>query len=291
MNRVLVAGANGQLARALMVAAPQGAECLAIARSELDITDYTAVEAAIARLRPDALFNGAAYNLVDDAEIHGARDALEINALGVACLSRACRAADIPLVHFSTDFVFDGNKRTPYLEDDATRPLSVYGASKLAGENIALAASPRNLAIRVCRLFGPAAADGAGSSRKPSGNFPLLMMRLGCERESVRVVNDQVGTPTYTSDLAPCVWKLVERSEGGLFQLSNAGEVSFADYARSIFRLAGIQCEVIGVSSEEYGAPARRPKYSTMSNDKAHAAGVRPLRHWHDALAEFIQQL
>lgn len=291
MKRVLITGANGQLARALMLAAPSGMECIGLTRSDLDITDGTAVDAAIARLRPDGVFNGAAYNLVDKAEVEGARDALEINALGVACLSQGCREAEIPLVHFSTDFVFDGDKRTPYCEDDAARPLSVYGASKLAGENIALAASPRNFAIRVCRLFGPPTAEDAGSSRKPSGNFSLLMLRLGQERGSVRVVNDQVGTPSYTPDMAAAIWKLLERTEGGLFHLSNEGEVSFADYARAIFRLADIRCEVIGVSSKEYGSPAPRPKYSTLSNEKAHATGVTPLRHWHDALAEFIAKV
>jgi dTDP-4-dehydrorhamnose reductase len=291
MNRVLVTGANGQLARALMAAAPSGTECIGVTRGDLDITDEGAVAATIERLHPDAVMNGAAYNLVDKAESEGMRDALEINALGVACLGKSCRDAGIPLVHFSTDFVFDGEKRTPYTEGDATRPLSVYGASKLAGENVALAANPRNFAIRVCRLFGPSTADGAGSSKKPSGNFPLLMLRLGQERESVRVVNDQVGTPSYTPDLAPAVWQLLKGAEGGLFQLSNAGEVSFAEYARTIFRLANIECEVIGLSSEEYGAPARRPKYSTLSNEKAHAAGVTSLRHWHDALAEFIRQV
>jgi dTDP-4-dehydrorhamnose reductase len=291
MKRVLVTGANGQLARALIAAAPSDTECIGLTRADLDITDEAATDAAIARLRPGGVFNGAAYNLVDKAETEGARDALEINALGVACLSQACRKADIPLVHFSTDFVFDGEKRTPYTEDDAARPLSVYGASKLAGENIALAASPRNFAIRVCRLFGPSTAEGAGSSKKPSGNFPLLMLRLGQERGFVRVVNDQLGTPSYTPDLAPAVWRLLAGAGGGLFQLSNAGEVAFAEYARAIFRLANVTCEVVAVSSEEYGAPARRPKYSTLSNEKAHAGGVIPLRHWHDALAAFIARV
>lgn len=285
---MLITGAGGQLARSLALAAPAGTACIGLTRSDLDITDGSAVDAALARLRPSCVINGAAYNLVDRAESEGAREALEINALGVACLSRGCREADIPLMHFSTDFVFDGHKRTPYDEHDATRPLSVYGASKLAGEHIALAASPRNVVLRVCRLFGPSTADGAGSSKKPSGNFPLLMLRLAKERDSVRVVDDQVGTPTYTPDMAPAVWTLLDRTEGGLFQLSNAGEVSFAEYAREIFRLADLPCEVIGVSSEAYGAAARRPAYSTMSNDKAHAAGVTPLRHWHDALVEFI---
>ena len=175
------------------------------------------------------------------------------------------------------------------METDATNPLGIYAASKLAGENIAIAASPQNFAIRVCRLFGPSHADGAGSSKKPSGNFPLLMLRLAQTRDSVKVVSDQIGAPTYTPDLARAVWQLIQKSDGGLFHLSNAGEVSFADYARAIFEIAGVNCEVVSVTSSEYGAAARRPEYSTLSNAKAHNVGVEPLRNWKDALREFLE--
>ncbi|HVF09788.1 MAG TPA: dTDP-4-dehydrorhamnose reductase [Abditibacteriaceae bacterium] len=290
-KRVLVTGARGQLARALLKTAPAGAECIGMTRAEIDITDEAAVHGAITRVHPDLVINGAAYNLVDKAEADGMQDAFNINALGVARLSRACREVNIPLVHFSTDFVFDGEKRTPYTENDRTAPLGVYGASKLAGENIALAGSSRNFAIRVCRLYGPTEPEGSGSPQKPSGNFALLMLRLARERGTVRVVNDQVGTPTYTPDLAAAVWQLLECADGGLFQLSNAGEVAFDEYAREIFRLAGVECAVEPISSQEYSAPARRPLYSTLSNQKASAAGVIPLRHWRDALAKFIAQL
>jgi len=287
-QRVLITGANGQLSRALLNTAPSATQCFGVARGELDITDEAAVSAVMARLRPDLVINGAAYNLVDKAESDGMQEALNINALGVARLSRACRDAEIPLVHFSTDFVFDGDKRTPYTEEDKPGPLGVYAASKLAGENIALAGSLRNFAIRVSRLYGPLQVGGA--TQKPAGNFPLLMLKLGREREFVRVVNDQVGVPTYTPDLAPAVWQLLSCAEGGLFQLSNAGEIAFDEYAREVFRLSGSHCAVESVTSEEYAAPARRPLYSTLSNAKAHAAGVTPLRDWREALAEFIAQ-
>ena len=272
-----------------MRAAPAKTECVPLSRTDLDITDETAVSRVIESVQPDAVFNGAAYNLVDKAENEGAVDAIKINALGVANLARACRDASTPLVHFSTDFVFDGDRSTPYTEEDATHPLGIYAASKLAGENIALSASPQNFAVRVCRLFGPTHSDGAGSSKKPSGNFPLLMLRLARERGSVRVVNDQIGTPSYTPDSARGVWQLLENSNGGLFHLSNAGEVAFDEYARTIFKIAGVECEVEGISSEEYGAAARRPKYSTLSNAKAHSVGVEPLRHWETALREFLE--
>lgn len=289
-KRALIVGGNGQLAQSLAHAAPSGTECVLLTRNELDITDEAAVYRVIETIQPDCVLNGAAYNLVDKAETDGAKDAIQINTLGVANLARACRDASVPLVHFSTDFVFDGTKRAPYVEEDATGPQGIYAASKLAGENIALATSEKNYAIRVCRLFGPSHSDGAGSSKKPSGNFPLLMLRLASERESVKVVNDQIGTPTYTPDLARAVWQLLEKSDGGLFHLSNAGEVGFDDYARAIFEIAGAQCEVISVSSQEYGAAARRPGYSVLGNAKAHHAGVEPLRDWKDALREFIKE-
>lgn len=290
-SKVLVVGANGQLAQSLMRSAPADVQCVPLTRTELDIADEAAVYRAIETQQPDCVFNGAAYNLVDKAEGEGAAGAIEINTLGVANLARACREKGAPLVHFSTDYVFDGRKQTPYVETDATGPLSIYAASKLAGENITLACSHNNFAIRVCRLFGPTHADGAGSLKKPSGNFPLLMLRLARERGAVRVVNDQIGTPTYTPDLARSVWQLIENSNGGLFHLSNGGEVAFDEYARAIFEIAGVECEVEGITTEEYAAMAARPKYSTLSNEKAHRAGVVPLRHWKEALREFLKSL
>jgi dTDP-4-dehydrorhamnose reductase len=281
-SSVLVVGANGNLAREIIKAAPD-CRLLSLGREALDVTDADAVARAFDETRPDVVINGAAYNLVDKAE-NEPEAALRLNALAPAILARECAARDLSLVHFSTDFVFDGLKQTPYLETDLAQPLGVYGASKLAGENIVLAASPRHFAIRVCRLFGPAGE----SSQKPAGNFPLLMLRLAQDRKSVRVVNDQIGAPSYTPDLARALWQLLQNADGGLFQLSNAGETSFADYAREVFRLKNVACEVEGVSSEEYGSPARRPKYSTLSNGKAHAHGVVPLRDWHEALKEFL---
>jgi dTDP-4-dehydrorhamnose reductase len=235
---------------------------------------------------PIAFFNGAAYNLVDKAESEGARAALEVNALGPAVLAAACRDMNAKLVHFSTDFVFDGTITTPYNEDDKTNPLGVYAASKLCGENVVLAASPRHLVIRVCRLFGPVDTQ----TQKPGGNFPLLMVKLGRERGKVRVVDDQVGfAELHARPRARRVGNCCKRCEGGVFHLSNAGEISFADYAREIFKIANVECEVEGVSSAQYGAPAARPLYSTLSNDKAHSVGVTPLRHWREALGEFLR--
>lgn len=291
-SHALITGGDGSLSGALALHAPAATRCQRIGRTQLDISDALAVRDVLERSRPDLVLNGAAYNVVDRAQsVEGAAHALQINAIGVANLALACRDLEIPFVHFSSDFVFDGRKTQPYLETDATNPLSVYGASKLCGENIALTTAPRNLVIRVCRLFGPTIENGSGSARKPGGNFPLLMLRLARERGHVRVVDDQIGSPSYTPDLARAVWQLVENGASGLFQLSNAGEVSFADYAQTIFEIAGVAGKVERVSSEEYGTPAARPAYSTLSNEKAIAAGVAPLRHWRAALEEFLARL
>ena len=288
-TKVVITGARGQLASALLRAAPVGVFCVPLQREELDITDLASLRAALADLAPDCVINGSAYNLVDKAEGDGARAALEINALGVANLARASREIGARLVHFSTDFVFDGHKRTPYREEDATGPLGVYGASKLCGENIALAGSPRNFAIRVSRLYGPLPASGA--TQKPGGNFPLLMLKLGRERTSLRVVSDQIGTPSFTPDLARATWELLERAEGGLFHLANSGEVDFATYAETALEIAGVKCAVERVTTAQYGAPAARPQYSTLGCAKAWAAGATPLRPWREALEEFLKSL
>lgn len=281
---VLITGAQGQLSSALALAVPAGTPLITPNRATLDITSASMVRSLIKLYRPQMVFNGAAYNLVDLAETEGAREAHRVNALGPAILAETCRDLKIPLVHFSTDFVFDGKKTSPYTEEDATGPLGIYAASKLAGENAVLKASSQNLVVRVCRLFGPVAAK----TQKPGGNFPLLMLKLAKEKGKVRVVDDQIGSPSYTPDLARAVWQLTEKGSGGLFHLSNAGEISFADYAQEIFDIAGVKCEIERVSSADYGAAAPRPLYSTLSNAKAHEVGVKPLRHWREALREFL---
>ena len=284
MKKVLVFGAGGHLAGHIIRVAPPEIECVSLLRAEADITNAVQVAAALEATRPDFVINGAAYNLVDKVETDGLGSALAINALGAATLAHACRDTDIPLLHFSTDFVFSGRGSTPYKEIDPTKPVNAYGASKLAGENLVLAAAPHNIVIRVCRLFGPPAAPG----QKASG-FPALMLRLARERDEVGVVRGQIGSPGYTPDLARAIWQLLENSDGGLYHLSNAGEVAFDDYARAVFAAAKVSCRVVSLSSEEFGAAAQRPEYSTLSNAKIESVGVEPSRHWREALEDFVR--
>jgi dTDP-4-dehydrorhamnose reductase len=282
-GRALIVGSAGKLATALLQCAPPDTHCIGRTHAQLDIADATALDRAIAEVEPALVINGSAYNFVDRAESDGMDDCVRVNVLGVGRLAQACRKAGVPLLHFSTDYVFDGHKRAPYVEDDTPNPLGVYAATKLAGENLTLAASGANYVVRVCRLFGPAAPGD-----RPVGNFPALMLQLARERGRVRVVDDQLGSPSYTPDVARAVWQLIDCGAPGLYHLCNAGEVTFADYAREIFRVAGIDCKVDAVSSDVYGAPARRPLYSTLDCGKAYSAGVTPLRHWSEALAAHL---
>jgi dTDP-4-dehydrorhamnose reductase len=307
-RRVLFVGANGKLAKALADTLPAGSIGIGRSHAELDICDATQIAVAIADTRADLVVNGAAYNMVDRAESDGMEDCVRVNVLGPGRLSEACKQAGVPLIHFSTDLVFGnrdgrtapgrhlptpimgcvgsmsrvGTRITAFVEDDPTGPLSVYGATKLAGENVVLAAGSANYVIRVCRLYGPSVDD------RSVGNFPRLMLNLARERGRVKVVNDQVGCPSYTVDVAKAVWQLLDCAAPGLYHLCNSGEVTYAEYARSIFDIAGVDCIVEAVSTEAYGAPARRPLYSSLNCSKAYAAGVVPLRHWRDALEEYL---
>ena len=289
-TKELLTGAKGQLANAIKSCAPSTVEVIPLTRQQLDICDADAVRQSIARFRPDCVINGAAYNLVDKAETDGATDAFQINAIGVAHLAGKCKENSIPLVHFSTDYVFDGKKKSAYNETDAVKPLSVYGASKLAGENVVLSTSQQNYVIRVSRLFGPIELKENSEAQKPSGNFPLTMLKSAATHSQIRVVNDQIGTPSYTPDLVNAIWQLLDKSSAGLFHLSNSGEVGFDEYARTIFEMAGVNCEVVGISSDEYNAPAKRPLYSTLSNAKVQELGITPLRSWKEALKEYLQR-
>jgi len=188
-------------------------------------------------------------------------------------------------VHFSTDYVFDGRRSTPYREEDPPGPLSHYGESKLAGERLALTRCRRALVFRVCGLFGVARSAGKGGT-----NFVETMLRLAREGRPIRVVRDQVLTPSYTLDLAPKVWRAVARAAHGVYHLTNAGETSWYDFAREIFRLSGLTPDLTGVTAAEYGARARRPAYSVLGHGRLAALGEDDLRPWQEALAAYLRE-
>jgi dTDP-4-dehydrorhamnose reductase len=279
--RLLVTGSGGMLGRDVLRAGERGGHELAgLSRAELDITDAGGVGAALAEIRPDAAINCAAWTDVDGAEAH-AQQAHAVNSLGAGNLARAAAAADVPLVHLSSDYVFDGHPRLdgsgrprPYLESDPPNPLSVYGQTKLAGERQVLEASRRHTVVRSSWLFG---VDGP--------NFVETMLRLAGERQSVQVVTDQVGCPSWTGHLAPALIGLLERGIAGLCHLAGAGAVSWNGFAKEIFRQAERHCRVEAASTEQMRRPAPRPGYSALESERG---DILPLPPWQDGLAGYL---
>jgi dTDP-4-dehydrorhamnose reductase len=239
-------------------------------RAHVDITHAQAVENALTRSDPAVVFNAAAYNQVDVAE-QEPQAAFLVNALAVRNLAVACRQMDARLVHFSTDHVFDGAARHPYAEDDPTHPLSAYAVSKLAGEMYAQAYLEGALIVRTSGVFGLGALSTA------RGNFVELMLRLAASGHPIRVVEDHVASPTFAPLLAARTLDLVERDMAGVFHIGGGWPISWFHFARAIFDTAGIQAPLVATNEREYRTPARRPKYSALSNAKMERLGLDPM--------------
>lgn len=257
-----------------------GHELILVDLPELDITDEPAVIAFYERERPQATINCAAWTDVDGAESKR-ETAHAVNAQGAGNLARAAAGIDSPLLHISTDYVFDGTapldangRPRPYVESDATSPRSVYGETKLAGERQVLAASPAHTVVRTAWLYG---IDGP--------NFVATMLRLAGEREAVQVVDDQIGSPTWSGHLAPAILGLIERQVNGLVHLTGAGSVSWNGFAKEIFRQAELDCRVEAATSAEMARPAPRPAWSAMESERD---DVLPMPDWRDGLAGYM---
>jgi dTDP-4-dehydrorhamnose reductase len=279
--KLLVTGALGMLAfDVLRVAEAAGHELLAIDLPELDITDAAAVDAYFERQRPDAAINCAAWTDVDGAEAHPDA-ARAVNAVGAGALAEAAARHGAALLHISTDYVFTGQapldaagQPRSFLESDPTGPLSVYGKTKLEGELLVLGASPRHTVVRSAWLFG---VNGR--------NFVDTMLRLAGERDSVQVVDDQIGSPTWTGHLAPALLGLLEREVRGLVHLTGAGAVSWNGFAKEIFRQAEAGCRVEVATSAEMARPAPRPAFSVLASERS---DVLPMPDWRDGLAGYL---
>lgn len=282
--RCALIGAAGQLGFDLARTFDLPGQLTPLTRAELDLTDDAAIGRTLRALQPTHVLNAAAYNLVDRAEDEREL-AFAVNARAVGTLAAACQAIGATLVHFSTDYVFDGSKTTPYREDDAPNPLSVYAESKLAGERLAHEGGDRAFVIRVCGLFGVGRSVAAGRT-----NFVDTMLRLAREGRPIRVVRDQVLSPSYTRDIAPKVWRLLTRGTPGLYHLTSAGQTSFFDFAREIFRLSGLTPDLTAVTAAEFGARARRPAYSVLARGRLAALGEDDLRPWNEALAAYLRE-
>jgi dTDP-4-dehydrorhamnose reductase len=279
--RCVLVGAAARLGFDLARTLESPGELIPLTRTDLDVCNERAVGETLRRLRPTVVLNCASYNEVDRAEDDRA-GAFAVNATAVGTLAAVCQELGATFVHFSTDYVFDGRTRTPYREDDAPNPISVYAESKLAGERLAIERCARAFVVRVCGLFGVGRRTGA----RP--NFVETMLRLAASGTPIRVVRDQVLTPSYTMDLARKTWRIITRGAPGVYHLTNGGAVSFYDFAREIFALRGLQPSLTPVTAEEFGARARRPAYSVLDHGRLRALGEDDLRPWRDALVAYL---
>lgn len=252
-------------------------------RQSLDVTDAARVEGAIAKADPRVVVNAAAYNQVDVAEREPLA-AFSANALAVRNMAMACRQTDSRLVHFSTDYVFDGTKGSSYVETDPPHPLGAYAVSKLAGELYAQAYLDSPLIIRVSGVFGP------GGLFTPRGNFVELMLRMAHSGSPIRVVEDHVASPTYAPALALRTADLVEKGATGVFHIAGGEAISWYNYARLIFELAGLHPELKPTNEREYRTAARRPRFSALSNEKMTSAGIAPMPPLRQAVALYLKE-
>lgn len=278
--RTIVLGSHGQLGRDLIPRLP--GEVVPLTRADIDLSQPQGIAERLAALKPDTVVNCAAYNLVDKAETEPEL-AWRVNATGVRDLAKASNSVGARFVHFSTDYVFglDAARSTPWSELDSPSPVSVYGASKLAGEHLALAANPRTLVIRTCGLYGVHGTGGKG------GNFVETMLRLAGQGQPLKVVDDQHCTPTATTDLAEATVKLLASDAVGLFHITNAGATTWHRLAAEIFRQSQMSVDLTPITSEQFKAPARRPTYSVLECGKLAMASIE-MRSWQEALEEYL---
>ena len=275
--KVLVTGARGQLGTDAASILSLEYEVVALGRKDLDIADLDSVMSRVREIKPDIVVNAAAYTHVDGCE-ENVDLAYRVNAVGPRNLAIACLESNARLVHVSADYVFDGEKGRPYTEFDRTNPLNVYGKSKLAGEELVKEILPRHYIVRTSWLFG-----------EKGNNFVKTMVRLSRKRDSLKVVDDQRGTPTYTRDLVKVIERLIRTDSYGTFHCSNNGECTWYQFAREIFRLMGIEVRVYPVTTEKLARPAARPKFSVLDNYMLRLTIGDSMRSWKEALKEYLR--
>lgn len=278
--KVLVTGVKGQLGYDVAdELAKRGVEVVGVDVDEMDITDEAAVQRVILGAAPDAVIHCAAYTAVDAAE-DNEEMCRRVNADGTRYIANMCKRLDIKMLYISTDYVFGGQGTRPWEPDDERNPLSVYGQTKYEGELAVQNALDKYFIVRITWTFG---VNGK--------NFVKTMLRLAEKGSSIRVVNDQYGSPTATADLAVLLSDMIETEKYGIYHATNEGICTWYEFTCEIFRQAGIDIEVVPVTTEEYNAKAKRPANSRMSKEKLDANGFKRLPPWQDALTRYLTKL
>lgn len=281
--KVAVTGANGQLGTDLCRAL-HNFDVIPFTHADVEIPDMASVRKAMLKHKPAVIINTAAYVRVDDCEDEKVT-AFRVNALGARNVAIVAQELGAKMVHISTDYVFGGEaepRTTPYTEFDMPVPLSIYGKSKLVGEDLVRHFCLRHFIVRASGLFGTVGSSGKG------GNFIETMLRLARERDELRVVGDQVFSPTYTADLARKIAQLMTTEHYGIIHITNRGVCSWYEFAREILKLAGLRTPVVAITSEQYPRKAPRPRYSVLDNYHLRLLGLDDMRPWQEALADYM---
>ena len=278
--KVLVTGANGQLGQELVQQLQKhDVELFAYTKLELDICNLNAVMNVVEEIRPHVMINAAAYTKVDLAETNKEL-AFEVNAYGQRNLTVAAEKVGAKICYVSTDYVFDGNASEPYEEHALVNPIGVYGKSKYAGEQLTQTLSTKYFIVRTAWVYG-----------EYGPNFVKTMLRLASERDELGVVGDQIGSPTYTADLAEFIIELVQTEKYGVYHYTNGGSCSWYEFAKAIFEEANIDIKVNALTTEQYPTPAKRPSYSVLSDTALKINNFKPARHWREGLKAFLQSI
>ncbi|HEY93265.1 MAG TPA: dTDP-4-dehydrorhamnose reductase [Dehalococcoidia bacterium] len=283
--KVLVIGANGQLGTDLCRAL-HDLEVIPLTHDDIEITDIESIKEVFNKHEPDTVINTAAYVRVDDCETDEEK-AFLVNAIGARNIAVVTQELGAKLVHISTDYIFGGESdshTTPYTEFDTPVPLNIYGKSKLAGEDFVRHLCQRHFIIRTSGLFGVAGSSGKG------GNFVETMLRLGRERDELRVVSDQVFSPTYTKDLARKIAQLINTEYYGIFHITNKDTCSWYEFTKEILSLAGLKTPVVPITSDQYPQKARRPRFSVLDNYRLRLLGMDDMRSWREALKDYMKE-
>jgi dTDP-4-dehydrorhamnose reductase len=276
--KILVVGAKGMLGTDLVEVLGLTKEVVGTDIEDFDITRQEGTFRAISEIKPDFLINTAAYTQVDQCETEEEK-AIAVNGDGAKNLALACLKNRVKMVHVSTDYIFDGEKRVPYREKDSPHPLSVYGRSKLLGEQYLQELMEDFIIVRTAWLYG-----------KHGPNFVKTIVRLAQEKDELKVVNDQKGTPTYTFHLARAINALIEKEAYGIFHVTNRGSCTWYEFACEILRLKGIKVKITPATTEETRRPARRPSFSVLDCSRFEWLTGLNLPHWKDAVKEYIEQ-
>ncbi|MBS3166635.1 dTDP-4-dehydrorhamnose reductase [Candidatus Woesearchaeota archaeon] len=275
--KILVTGCEGMLGKEMCETFKDKYEIIGVGR-ECDITTKKVLEDKINEIKPEIIINSAAYTNVDLAETEREQANL-VNVIGVKNLAELCNKQNIKLIHFSTDYIFDGLKDEPYIEEDKPNPLNHYGFTKLIGERMIQEAMSKYYIFRITWLYG-----------KYRKNFVKTILKLASEKDELKIVNDQTGCPTYTKDVINAVDEAIKQNKNkfGIYHLNNSDSCSWFEFANEILDIKGIEKKLIPIKTEEYPLPAKRPKYSVMSNFKFQSTFKYGIRSWHNALKDFL---